>query len=186
MGFYENFTRLCRKAGKAPSVVAQEIGLNNSSVTYWKRGSIPKSETLRKLSEYFGVSVDDLLEDRTAENERLRTWGTFATTVEFGDSFKLDKVFFTNENTVLVTFTPAERGLTAREVVRLLAKVSSVSKTYGIEVKDITDFMESAARVLYHAKEDWQRNGASVESDRRKTESGFREDTGTDSKKGDE
>ena len=66
MGFYENFTRLCRKAVKAPSVVAQEIGLNNSSVTYWKRGSIPKSETLRRLSEYFGVSVDALLEDRAS------------------------------------------------------------------------------------------------------------------------
>ena len=171
MEFYENFIRLCRKAGKAPSVVAQEIGLNNSSVTYWKRGSIPKSETLRRLSEYFGVSVDDLLEDRTVENERLHAFGSFDATVEFGDSFKLDKVFFTNENTVLVTFTPAERGLTAREVVQLLAKVSSVSKTYGIEVKDITDFMESAARVLYHAKEDWQKNEVSVESNKRKADS---------------
>ena len=80
MGFYENFTRLCRKVGKAPSVVAQEIGLNNSSVTYWKRGSMPKGETLRKLSEYFGVSVDALLEDKADEDERVRESGDDAGT----------------------------------------------------------------------------------------------------------
>jgi len=37
------------------------IGLNKSNATFWKRGSIPKGDTLQKLADYFGVSVDYLL-----------------------------------------------------------------------------------------------------------------------------
>ena len=61
MTFYEKYQILCREAGKSTSFVANAIGLNNSSVTCWKRGSQPKAETIKKLSEYFGVSVDYLI-----------------------------------------------------------------------------------------------------------------------------
>jgi len=50
----------------SPAAVTREIGLNNSSPTAWKRGAIPKGETLQKIANYFGVSVDYLLTD---------TWG---------------------------------------------------------------------------------------------------------------
>jgi transcriptional regulator with XRE-family HTH domain len=42
--------------------VAKDIGLSNSSATYWKRGSLPKGETLQKLADYFAVSTDYLLD----------------------------------------------------------------------------------------------------------------------------
>lgn len=29
--------------------------------TYWKRGSIPKADTLQKIADYFGVTTDELL-----------------------------------------------------------------------------------------------------------------------------
>lgn len=41
--------------------VAKEIGLPSSSVTYWKRGSLPQQRTLERVAEYFGVSTDYLL-----------------------------------------------------------------------------------------------------------------------------
>lgn len=59
--FYDRFMGLCKKVGKSSAAVCRELGLNNSSATAWKRGSIPKSETLQKLATYFGVSVDYLL-----------------------------------------------------------------------------------------------------------------------------
>lgn len=59
--FYEQFAGLCKEKNISPSIVAETIGLNRSSVTFWKRGSTPKGETLRKLANYFGVSVDYLL-----------------------------------------------------------------------------------------------------------------------------
>lgn len=74
--FYDRFIELCKESGKSPSAVAKELGLNNSSSTAWKRGSTPKSETLQKLANYFGVSVDYLLGvgqrvSATAPNRRV-------------------------------------------------------------------------------------------------------------------
>lgn len=34
-----------------------DIGLNKSSGTHWKNGSVPDHKTLEKIAEYFGVSV---------------------------------------------------------------------------------------------------------------------------------
>lgn len=59
--FYEIFVELCRRKGVSPSFVVQEIGLSKPNAVYWKRGSIPKGDTLQKLADYFGVSVDYLL-----------------------------------------------------------------------------------------------------------------------------
>ena len=58
--FYQTFFQLCESNGIAPSKVAQEIGLNKSSVSYWKKGSIPKMDTLKALAQYFNVTVDYL------------------------------------------------------------------------------------------------------------------------------
>lgn len=59
--FYENFKNLCQKAGKSPSFVVTEIGLNKSAVTSWKKGANPTNSNLVKISHYFGVSIDELL-----------------------------------------------------------------------------------------------------------------------------
>lgn len=59
--FYDTFLNLCAQKGVTPSAVMRAIGLNKSSATYWKKGSIPSSETLQKLADYFSVSMDFLL-----------------------------------------------------------------------------------------------------------------------------
>lgn len=58
--FYDNFIKACTMKGTSPSVVAEQIGLNRSSVTGWKNGSIPKDSTIQKLADYFGISKTDL------------------------------------------------------------------------------------------------------------------------------
>lgn len=64
--FYENFIKLCVKVNKSPSAVAEEIGINRSSVSTWKnRGSVPNDVTAQKLADYFGITVAELM----AENE---------------------------------------------------------------------------------------------------------------------
>ena len=67
--FYENFKNLCQKAGKSPSFVVTEIGLNKSAVTSWKKGANPTNSNLVKISHYFGVSVDELLGKKDAVSE---------------------------------------------------------------------------------------------------------------------
>lgn len=64
--FYENFIKLCAGVKKSPSAIVEEIGLNKSIVTGWKRrGSVPNDVTAQKLADYFGITVSELM----AENE---------------------------------------------------------------------------------------------------------------------
>lgn len=58
--FYDNFVRLCNKAGKKPTAVAVEIGLKKSASTSWKNGTIPTDANLQKLADYFGCSISEL------------------------------------------------------------------------------------------------------------------------------
>ena len=57
MEFYQNFIKLCNTIGKSPSRVALDIGVSKPSVTRWKAGSVPSDAVIRKLADYFEVSV---------------------------------------------------------------------------------------------------------------------------------
>lgn len=61
--FWDVYTRLCAKDGKAPNVIAREVcGVKSTgTVTGWKNGATPRNNVLGQLSDYFGVSVDYLL-----------------------------------------------------------------------------------------------------------------------------
>ena len=59
--FYENFEQLCAKRGITMSRAAEDIGRSRSAVNRWKSGAVPGGTTLRKLADYFGVTVDFLL-----------------------------------------------------------------------------------------------------------------------------
>lgn len=60
--FWDNFVLLCDRAGKSPNAVAAEIGFKSTgTVTGWKDGKIPYERNLKKIAEYFGVTVDYLL-----------------------------------------------------------------------------------------------------------------------------
>ena len=65
MAFYESFVRLCNAAGKSPSAVAIEMGIEKSTVGRWRRGSMPTDATKIKVADYFGITVAELM----AENE---------------------------------------------------------------------------------------------------------------------
>ena len=61
MGFFDIYRKLCLQIGKAPNTVAKELSITSGTVTGWKQGRVPQNATLRKIANYFGVSVDYLL-----------------------------------------------------------------------------------------------------------------------------
>lgn len=65
--FKENFTRLCADKNESPSAVCVKIGLTDSAYTKWKDDSVPRKTTLIKIADYFGVTVESLLEDKKEE-----------------------------------------------------------------------------------------------------------------------
>lgn len=71
--FYDRFVALCEKKGVTPSKAAIDAGLSKSTVTKWKNDpfSSPTGKVLTKLSQYFGISIADILSD--AEDEPKKT-----------------------------------------------------------------------------------------------------------------
>lgn len=63
MKFYEIFTKLSAEKGLSPSAAALKLGLHKSNVTAWKKdGYTPRSTTLNKIAQFFGVTTDYLLD----------------------------------------------------------------------------------------------------------------------------
>lgn len=59
--FFDNFDKYCKKFGKTNSEVTKAIGLDPSSCTGWRNGSVPRNSTLKKLADYFGITVEELM-----------------------------------------------------------------------------------------------------------------------------
>lgn len=59
---YEVFDELRRKKGVSAAEVARATGIDGGTFTHWKKGEYaPKTEKLRKIADYFGVTVDYLM-----------------------------------------------------------------------------------------------------------------------------
>ena len=70
--FYGIFERLCREKGVKPGRAADEIGISRATVTNWKKnGYSPRETVMRKVADYFDVSVDSLL--NTPETQKAPT-----------------------------------------------------------------------------------------------------------------
>ncbi len=60
--FYDLFCELCKSKGTSVTRATMEIGLSRTIGTKWKNtGATPNGETLNKIADYFGVTVDYLL-----------------------------------------------------------------------------------------------------------------------------
>jgi transcriptional regulator with XRE-family HTH domain len=56
---YERFEQLIKEKGVTAYRVAKDTGIAPTVFSDWKNGkSNPKVDKLKKLSEYFGVSID--------------------------------------------------------------------------------------------------------------------------------
>ena len=61
--FYDNFINLCKRKKVAPSKAAIDAGFSKSLVSKWKANpnTVPTVDVLKKMSDYFGITVDELL-----------------------------------------------------------------------------------------------------------------------------
>ncbi len=67
---YEIYCELRDKNGYKDSDIAKATGITKSTFSDWKSGrSKPKGEKLRKIADFFNVSVDYLETGRISENE---------------------------------------------------------------------------------------------------------------------
>ncbi len=61
---YDNVKRLCRENGTSIFQVERACGIGNGVIGKWKQETQnPSVETLKKLAEHFGVTLDELVKD---------------------------------------------------------------------------------------------------------------------------
>ena len=64
---YQYFEQLLKMEGSTVYRVSKETGISASTFTDWKNGrSVPKADKLKKIADYFGVSLDYLMEGAPA------------------------------------------------------------------------------------------------------------------------
>lgn len=66
--FWTNFEKLCTEIGKSPNAVATELGIPSGSITAWSKGTKPRNQTIKKISDYFDVTVQSLLCEQQLEH----------------------------------------------------------------------------------------------------------------------
>ena len=60
MDVYTRVADLARERGVSLAKVEREVDLGNGTIGKWREVS-PKLETVAKVAEYFGVTIDDLI-----------------------------------------------------------------------------------------------------------------------------
>ncbi len=68
MGIYDNVKRLCSAHEKKVLELETELGFPRSSISKWN-DNIPSVLKVKKVAEYFGVAIDDLISDKDEGNE---------------------------------------------------------------------------------------------------------------------
>lgn len=73
MTFYQKLEILCKNRGTNVTALTRELGFSSSAGTTWKKSKgLPRNSTLKKIADYFGISVDDL-EDGIIDYDAIDT-----------------------------------------------------------------------------------------------------------------
>lgn len=68
---YEIFEQLLQRYEVTPYKVSKATGISQSSLSDWKLGKItPKTSTLQKIADYFGVSLDYLTTGKESTEDK--------------------------------------------------------------------------------------------------------------------
>lgn len=103
MQFSLRFKQLCKERGITQKQALTDMGFHRNACQSWSEGK-PSAETLLKLSEYFGISTDEVLGVENKKTASLSGSGNDYTDIEL-----LEAVMRADEKT--------------KEVIRLLLKL---------------------------------------------------------------
>ena len=68
---YNQIAILCRNTGITIARLERETGLGNGTVRRWKTGNA-SIENVKRVADYFGVSVDSLLSHKNAITDAVQ------------------------------------------------------------------------------------------------------------------
>lgn len=69
--FYEKLQKLCASKGLSITQFCKEVGLSNATATKWRQGAKPFHSSLYRISKFFNVEIEYLLDDNYTD---YATW----------------------------------------------------------------------------------------------------------------
>ena len=99
--FWKIFVDLCNQKSISPNKVCSVLCLSKNTATKWKNGATPRDTTLKKIADYFGVTVDYLLGKDTGSKPSLSS-STQGITIRGRDGSELHEEL-TDEQLALFT-----------------------------------------------------------------------------------
>ena len=67
---YEKIIELCTENNITVTALEAKLGFGRATISKWKESS-PSVQNLKRVADYFGVSVDYLIEEGSNENGRV-------------------------------------------------------------------------------------------------------------------
>lgn len=137
MGFYTTFERLCKEKGVTPAQVREDIGISQSTMASWKsRGLTPRYDTVRKISNYFGVSTDYLLDK---EKEVVKSTSTPS------GSVTINTIRLNNGDGYYEMQLDTDK-MSVPELQMLINVFTRTSEEYGFGMDALAQLTEAAAK----------------------------------------
>lgn len=65
----DNIQRLCKEKGTSIWSLERETGIGNGVIGKWAKSS-PRVDSLRKVADYFGVTIDELLKEADNNDQK--------------------------------------------------------------------------------------------------------------------
>lgn len=115
--FWDNFYQACLQKGIKPNPLAKELQIASGSMTAWKGGKLPNGETLLKIADYLGVSVDYLL-GRTEEPQVINQYNN-------GDNLNINKSSLSDTDNELIS---EFKKLTFTDKVKVMSLIAELSQ----------------------------------------------------------
>ena len=144
--FWTIFEKLCALKGLSPNAVAKELHIASGTVSEWKKGRTPQNATLKKIADYFAVSVEYLKGETDEKEPAEKTQATILP-------------LFSNEEISIIYAYRAQPELQSA-VKRLLgftegtAYDAAKSKTQPFEKQKLNKIDPEQSAKLHNAPED--------------------------------
>ena len=67
---YEKINELCQKSGITIAELERNLQFGNRTIAKWQRSS-PSVKKLKRVADYFGVSIEYLIDDESEQSKRI-------------------------------------------------------------------------------------------------------------------
>lgn len=88
--FKNNFIKLCNERGESPSAVCRKVNIAPATFSCWNDDSVPRTATLQRIADYFGVTPEYLLRDNEEKPNTEHTFISYSNEDSSAKTFSLN------------------------------------------------------------------------------------------------